>query len=122
MQSRHLAHIALIAAAFSPTLALAGPEQVSLVACAHAFAASMSAASTAPAPRFKVAELNGDSGTIASFYAREFTFDLTAHDPKTGAAVAKATCSASRDGTVTSLSTQAVSPPAPLPSKFAAQF
>jgi hypothetical protein len=122
MKSRHLSLLAVIAAAVSPTLALAGPEQVSLVACAHAFAASLSAASAAPAPRFKVAELNGDTGTIASLYAREFTFDLTAHDPKTGAPVAKATCSASRDGTVTALSALTASLPAPVPSKFAAQF
>jgi hypothetical protein len=120
MNIRQIGLVLGLAAAVSPALALASPERASLAACAHAFAASMSAASGEPAPKFKVAELYGDTGTIGAFYAREYTFELTAHDAKTGAAVAKATCSASRNGTVTALSVLSV--PAPVPPKFAVQF
>jgi uncharacterized protein YfaQ (DUF2300 family) len=103
MNMRIVGIAALLAAAVSPSIATASPEQASLKACAGAFAARLSSHGV-EAPKIKIASLNVDSGSVAEFYAREFTFELTARDPRTGAAVARLTCSADRTGTVTSLS------------------
>ena len=45
---------------------------------------------------------------IADFYPTVYTFSLEAHDPKTGAAIARAVCSADSHGNVSALTTTPV--------------
>ncbi len=89
-------------AAISPVLANATSERVSAKACAKAFAGSM-AAPGAVAPGFKLAYHASAGSALSSFYASEYTFTLEAHDPKTGAAIARASCSTDYRGVVTGM-------------------
>jgi hypothetical protein len=54
------------------------------------------------------------AGALGDYYrGREYTFYLQARDPKTGATLARATCSADTSGTVVALTaTPAQTPPA----------
>ncbi len=92
-------------AALSPAISSASPEKASLKACAHAFVTSL-AAPGASAPAFKLA-YHGGTGSVSSglstFYAADYTFTLEAHDPKTGAAIARARCSVDSHGAVTEM-------------------
>jgi hypothetical protein len=86
-------------AAFSPSLSQASAETSALGACARAFAASMAPAGSG-APAFTLKYRNSPAGSaIADYYgAREYTFYLQAHDLKTGATLARATCTADTRG------------------------
>jgi hypothetical protein len=98
--------ISLIAAAIAaPAISNASPEQTSLEACAHTLATSV-AENGASTPVYRVAShVDADeSGSIVRYYSREYTFEMKARDPKTGQIVARATCTAKPDGTVTSFS------------------
>jgi hypothetical protein len=104
--------------ALSPAISNASPEKVSVKACASAFAASIAAPGTS-APAYKLAfrgSIGGSFGSLTDLYPSEYTFTLEAHDPKTGAAIARARCSADSHGTVTSISA------VPLGASLAAQF
>jgi hypothetical protein len=105
MQSRNLLLAAAILAATSPSLVYASAQKSGLNACAHAFAASMAAPGTA-APTFKL-NYNGteQAGPLASYYDREYTFYLQAKNPKTGLALATATCSVDTKGIIVALKT-----------------
>jgi hypothetical protein len=105
MQSRNLLLTAAILAATSPSLANASAQKAGLNACAQAFASSMAAPGTA-APSFKL-NYNGteQAGPLASYYDREYTFYLQAKNPKTGLALATATCSVDTKGTIVALKT-----------------
>jgi len=50
-----------------------------------------------------------DAGSLEKFYATDYTIDMIARAPKTGATLAKATCLVTRNGTVLSLSAQPLS-------------
>jgi hypothetical protein len=86
-------------AALSPSISQASTETAALGACARAFAASM-AAPGSNAPLFKLKYRSSQAGSaIADYYGgHEYTFYLQAHDPKTGATVARATCTADTRG------------------------
>jgi hypothetical protein len=87
----------------------ASPETQALDACARAFASSL-ASPGAAAPAFKVAYRGNQSyGSTLEFYAREFTFDLNANDPKTGLPIARASCSTDSHGVVVALLPRAAS-------------
>ena len=47
---------------------------------------------------------NPSTGSMLEFYNREYTFDLHANDPKTGSAIARASCSTDIHGAVVTLS------------------
>jgi len=99
--------ISLTAATFAvliPTLSQASPERAALKACASAFASSL-ASPGAAVPAFKVDYRgNRSTGSMLEFYTREYTFELHASDPKTGAAIARASCSTDLHGAVLTLS------------------
>jgi hypothetical protein len=86
-------------AAISPSLSHASPENAALGACARAFAASMATPGTS-APAFKLRYRSSAAGSaIADYYSsHEYTFYLQAHDSKTGAPLARATCTADTRG------------------------
>jgi hypothetical protein len=89
--------------ALSPVMANASPEKDALNACAAAFATSV-AVPGASAPTFKV--VDGGVRTTASvgdFFARDYTFYMYANSQKTGAAIARASCSTNSRGAVVSL-------------------
>jgi hypothetical protein len=90
-------------AALSPAIADASPEKASAKACATAFASSI-AAPGAATPAYKFAYRGGVSSSLADFYPTQYTFTLEAHDPKSGAPIARAVCSADSRGTVTGIS------------------
>ncbi len=88
-------------------------------ACAKAFAASLASNGT-PAPTYKVSYGSSDVAWMTNqYYISEYTFDLQARDPKTRVPVARASCSATTNGTVTSLSSR---PLEARSEQFAAQF
>jgi hypothetical protein len=99
-------------AAIAPAVAFASTENTALKACAQAFATSLASASGAPA--FKLKYHSEPGSAIGDYYqGHEYTFYLQAHDPKTGATLARATCSANTNGTVLALTaTPAESSPA----------
>ena len=93
-------------AAFLPSLSQASDETAALGACTRAFAASMVAPGSS-APAFKLRYRSSPAGSaIADYYSRhEYTFYLQAHDPKSGATLARATCTADARGIQVALTT-----------------
>jgi len=119
MDIRKLSLAAAAIAAISPSLANANPETVALNACARAFASSVAAPGTA-APAYKVAYRGGESASaLAAYYNRDYTFYLAARSPKTGATLARATCSADTNGKIVALTSE---PSATSSATLAAQF
>jgi hypothetical protein len=104
MKYRKVSLILAAAAVLAPAISNASPERAALDACARAFASSLATPGTA-APTFKVAYRGSQSaGSMLAFYAREYSFDLRANDPKTGQPVARASCSTDARGAVVALS------------------
>jgi hypothetical protein len=106
MKSRHIGLGLVLAsiAALSPAVSNASPEKAALNACARAFATSL-AAPGAATPAFKLDyRSNAFAGSMLEFYTREYTFELDAKDPKTGLAIARASCSTDSHGAVVALS------------------
>jgi hypothetical protein len=93
-------------AALLPAICNASTEKASLQACASAFATSL-AASGAPAPTFKLDYLDQDQPPVAwtSYHPMEYSFTMEAHDAKSGAAIARARCSANSRGVVKDMAT-----------------
>jgi hypothetical protein len=87
-------------AALSPCVSFASPENAALDACTRAFAASIAPPGSS-APAFKLKYRGGSVGSsILDYYSsHEYTFYLQAHDPKTGATLASATCTSDMRGT-----------------------
>jgi hypothetical protein len=55
-------------------------------------------------PTFKLNYRDQPAGAYAEYYASKYTFLLKANDPKSGSLLAHATCSATAQGTVLSMS------------------
>ncbi len=99
---KFLPALAAIAAIY-PSLSNAGPENAALNVCAKAFAASI-ASPGSPAPGFKLNYRGGeDQSALGNYYNRVYTFNLHAHDAKTGLPLASATCAVNMSGTIVSL-------------------
>lgn len=103
MLIRKIALTCAVLAAVSPIIANATSERTSAKACAHAFATSI-AAHGENAPAFKLAYHDSVGSALSNFYPTDYTFTLEAHDPKTGAAIARASCSTNYHGVVTEIS------------------
>jgi hypothetical protein len=104
MQIRILPIAATLLVALSPLAANAGPESAALKTCTAAFASSL-ASKGAESPSVKLNYRSSQPGSpFAEYYTRDYTFFLKANDPKTGASLARATCSATIGGTLLSLS------------------
>ncbi len=91
-------------AALSPAVSNAGNARTSLKACANAFASSL-ASPGATAPAFKVDYREGLGNSFSDYYPTDYTFTLEAHNPKSGAAIARARCSTNTRGVVTEIAT-----------------
>jgi hypothetical protein len=93
-------------AAFLPAVSHASPENAALDACVRAFEASMATPGSS-APAFKLKYRSSQPGSaITEYYSgHEYSFDLQAHDPKTGATVARATCTVDDRGAQLALTT-----------------
>ena len=104
MNFRKIALTAAAAAALAPAIGNATPENDAINACARAFATTL-AAPGADAPAYKVSYRSSRHfGSMLEFYARDFTFDLRVKDPKTGLAVAHASCSTDAHGAIVDFS------------------
>ena len=91
-------------AAFSTAICNASPETTAVNTCARAFVDNI-APERAAAPRYKIDYRDSLSGSsIAFYFPTTSTFDLEAHDPKTGAVFARARCSTDASGAVVALS------------------
>lgn len=103
--SNSKAALALVcAAALSPAVSDASSGRIAFEACVGAFEKSI-AVPGAPLPQYKVIHRGAESfSPIEQYFAIEYTFDLAANDPKSGAALARARCSTDRRGVVISLS------------------
>ena len=102
MISRQVIFAVVTIASLSPALCFASPEKASVKACASAFASSI-ASQTGTAPGYKVDYRPNAGSTLTDFYPSEYTFTLEARNPKTGVAIARASCSADSRGTVTAI-------------------
>jgi len=102
MITRKIFIAAACVAAFSPVLVNASPEKASAQACASAFASSMATHGAESQP-YKFAYRGGSSTSVVNFYPSDFTFTMLARDPKTGATIARAQCTANSRGSVTGL-------------------
>ena len=103
MNIRNLFLAAAFGAAISPSISHASPEDAALNACVRAFASSLAAAgSSAPSYKLKYPG-NQPAGVLADYYQRDYTFYLLAHDSKTGAPLARATCSTDSHGSKVAL-------------------
>jgi hypothetical protein len=100
---RKSALAAVTIAVLSPVIANATPQKASVQACARAFATSL-AAPGASAPAYKLAYRGGVASSLSDYYPTAYTFTLEAHNPKTGAAFARALCSTNSRGAVTAIS------------------
>lgn len=88
-------------AAISPAISHASPESSALNACAQAFASSLASGLT---PAFKLRYHADAPNPLADYYSGHgYKFYLQANDPKTGATLARATCSANTRGAVLAL-------------------
>ena len=104
MNARTFGLAAAAVAAFSPIICNASPESAAVNSCARAFADNI-APERAAAPRYKLDYRRSFSGaSIAYYFPTKSTFDLEAHDPKTGAVLARARCSTDARGAVVALS------------------
>jgi hypothetical protein len=113
MDIRKLTLAAAASAAISPSISNADPQSVALQACARAFATSIAAPGSA-APSYKL-DYRGTQAesALASYYSREYTFNLQAHDAKTGVLRATATCSTNKRGTSLALTPKPLDPSSP---------
>jgi hypothetical protein len=94
----------VIAAGLSPLISQASPEADSVNTCARALAASMAVAGAAP-PSYKLQyHVSRFSHSIADYFSANDTFELEAHDPKTGVVIARARCSTNTRGTIVAFS------------------
>jgi hypothetical protein len=104
MHARTLLIAAASLVALVPAVSNAGPESAALKTCAAAFASSLTAKGAA-SPSVKLNYRAGQpDSAFAEYYTRDYTFFLRANDTKTGARLARATCSATTGGTLLSLS------------------
>jgi hypothetical protein len=70
----------------------------------HSRRARTSLATGSGAPTFKLKYRCASASTLADYYrSHDYTFNLQAHDPKTGSTLARATCSADTRGAVLAL-------------------
>jgi hypothetical protein len=105
-------------AALTPAISNAGPERAALKTCTAAFASSLGVKGAA-SPTVKLNYRNGQtSSTFAEYYTREYTFFLKANDPKTGLALARATCSATTGGALLSFATSTAAESPALAAQF----
>ncbi len=80
-----------VGVSLAPSISNASPETASVNACARAFATSIASPGTA-APSYKLTYRSNSDG-LSAYYRSQYTFDLEAHNPKTGVTVARARCS-----------------------------
>ncbi len=106
----HLAAAAAIAAiaAIAPAVSNANPENAALNACARAFTSSIAAPGSAVRPYRLVYLGDHPQSALSSYYGHEYTFFLKARDPKSGATLARATCTTDMRGTTVALRTEPV--------------
>ncbi len=118
MHFRNILLSAAALAALSPSISNATAEQDALKSCAKAFAASIAAPGDA-APTYKVDYRGQNTGALTAYYERQFTFELKAHNAKTGLTVARATCSVDAAGNIVALISTPLDTAAPaLASRF----
>jgi hypothetical protein len=104
MSNSKAARAIVFAAALSPAVCNASSDVLAFDACVSAFEKSI-AVPGSPLPLYKVMHRGVDSlSPIEQYFAMEYTYDLAANDPKTGAVLARARCSTDRRGVVISLS------------------
>ena len=105
MNARRFALIVIAAASLAPLTSRASPERDAVNVCARALVASMAAAGAAP-PTYKVQyRLDRFRRSIADYFVHDDLFDLEAHDPKSGAVIARARCMTNSRGRIVAFST-----------------
>ena len=91
-------------AVLAPAISNASSERTAFDSCVSAFEASI-AATSAGASRYKVLYRgNRFSGSVSEYFSSQYTYDLLARNPLTGAALARARCTSDGRGAVSALS------------------
>jgi hypothetical protein len=93
-------------AALSPAISVADPSDTALSACVKAFAAKITVPGAEP-PAVKIDYPQRHSvGSVMDYYARNYTFTMTARKVKSGTEFAQATCLADSRGVVISFNSK----------------
>src|SRR3974390_550606 len=100
MYLRKISLVAAAVGALAPVVSQASPEKDALNACSRAFAESLASPGAEPPASKGVLRSNSGVGTVSQYFVRSYSFYLHANDPKTGAAIARATCSTNSMGAV----------------------
>ena len=111
MITRTIGFAIIAAAALSPSISRAAPaERAALDACVNAFAKSISLPAAATRGYKVVYPAGRFDSSMSSLFSIEYTYELQATDEKTGAAFARARCTASDRGKVSALSALPLAP------------
>lgn len=105
MKTRRLGIVIVALAAVGPAVAQAGPGKTPLEACVKAFEQTLvSSDDVQHTFKFMPAKDDPVTSSLVQYYSIGYTFDLQAHDSKTGEVVGQARCLADSRGRVSSLS------------------
>lgn len=108
MHTSYFALALITTTALAPLLSQASPETESVNVCARALAAGLGGTGGS-APTYKLIYFGHQfTGSVADYFSAN-SFELEAHDPKTGAVIASARCSTNYRGAVVAFSRVPVS-------------
>jgi YHS domain-containing protein len=104
MYRKKLRLIVIAGAMLAPAISNASSERTAFDSCVSAFEANIAAAG-AGASKYKVLYRgNRYSGSVSQYFSSQYTYDLFARNPLTGAVLAHAQCTSDGRGAVASLS------------------
>src|SRR5271154_1569886 len=106
MDLRTIALATAAVAALSPAISAANPTDTAMSACVQAFAAKITPPGTeTPAVKVAYPQQHAAAATVMDYYARNYSFTMSARKVKSGAEFAQATCLADARGVVLSFHT-----------------
>jgi hypothetical protein len=106
MDFRTIALATAAVAALSPAISAANPSDTAMSACVQAFAAKITPAGTdSPTVKVEYKQQHDAASSVMDYYARNYSFTMSARKVKSGTEFAQATCLADASGVVLSFHT-----------------
>jgi hypothetical protein len=107
MDFRKIAVATAAVAALSPAISAANPSDTAMSACVQAFAAKITQpGAETPAVKVDYKPQHAAASTVMDYYARNYSFTMSARKVKSGTEFAQATCLADSRGVVLSFHTK----------------
>lgn len=107
MDFRKVALTTAALAALSPAISAANPTDTAMSACVQAFAAKITVpGAESPAVKVDYKQQSAPASTVMDYYARNYSFTMSARKVKSGTEFAQATCLADGRGVVLSFHTK----------------